>query len=135
MQEPCWELLLEELAPGWFKEIWRHLGLGGEVTVRLSLENKLGHEQAALCSLESPRTDPAPRIRSVTRGQLWVPLVATKICFSVPLDAAQLERDEPQHSYLWPWLCPWAAVAVVVAPVVAVAVGRGPTGAELWDGL
>lgn len=54
----------------------------------LSLEHRAGHEQAAACSLESPRTDPVSRIGNMRRGWLWVPLVATEICFSVPLDVA-----------------------------------------------
>lgn len=103
------------------KEVWRHLGLGDEMTMCLSLENRPGHEQAATCSLESPRTDLVSRIRNLTRGWLWVPLVATGICSSVPLDVAHLKRDKPQHSYLWSWLFPWAAVAGgwpgAVAPV------------------
>lgn len=73
------------------------------------MENRPGHEQAPKCSPKSPGT--GPRIRNVRRGWLWVPLVATAICFSVPLDVAQLKRDKPELNYLWSWLFAWAAVA------------------------
>lgn len=82
-----WRSWLQVGSPA-LKEVWRHLGLGGEVAVSLSLAIKLG-------SLECPRTEPASRIQEVRRGQLWVPPVAPGICFSVPLGVASCKGINP----------------------------------------